>query len=204
MVGRYEFLVEKNNPVGSGVVLGRDEHRVGGDLNAEVAQARAHLGLIEDRRRGAGTRAALLAATCAAVQRRLVRVVLRGAAVTAEHHGPGEIRCEPHHGERDLSEQDSILGRHRVEVEDRGRDGGDHVTQPTPDVGAERGSERFGRRKRRRGEPGRLCQGEGGREGVLGGMESRFSPCHRGGPGQSTRRRVDGVRRGPFAHVVVG
>ncbi len=134
MAGRDQVGVQQRDAVGGGVVLGGKEIRLRGDVDAQDPQLCAHLGLVEDRRSGARVGATGLPAAGTAVQRRLVRVVLGGAAVPAQHHQPAEAAGESHGGQCHLGEQCPLVQREIADTE-FGRGGRCHqVTQPVPQL----------------------------------------------------------------------
>ena len=122
--------------------------------------------------------------------------------MTAEHHRPREPGREPHHGQRDPGEEDSIVDRHGLKVENSRRGGHDGIPQPPPDAATDRRCEGLGHRQRRGGEPGRFGQRERGGQGILGGVEGRLGPGQAAGPGQSAGGRIPGLRHGPFSDFV--
>ena len=195
--------VKQFDPVHRGVVLGGDEQGVRGDLDTHAAQPGANLGTIEDRDRGAGVGAAGLATAGAAVQRCLIRVVLGGAAVRAQHHQPSESPGQAHGGERHLGEQHLLVVRHRGQVDHRRSDRGQRVPQFPPHRRARRRRQCLDRRQRTCRHTGRLGQGERRGQRFLGDVKSRFragEPVH---PGEPPPDRTLGIRCGHLGDVVI-
>ena len=204
VVRRHQVPIEQGHPVDGGVVLRGDEERLGRDVDADTAQSGADLRPVQDRHRGAGVGGPTLPAARAAVQRRLVGIVLGGAGVRAQHDEPAEALGEAHHGQRHLCEEHLLVMRHGVEVDACRHHRCQRVAQPPPDAGADRRAERLGRRQRRGRPPGRLGQDERRGERLLGGVERRLGAGHPGDTGDPTLGGAGRLGQRALGDVVIG
>lgn len=78
-------------------MLGSDEARGFGDGNALFRQVRAHFGVVQHRSQNAGVAGSMPPTARTAIQGGSIGVVLRGAAMTAQHHQWREMMGEAHH-----------------------------------------------------------------------------------------------------------
>lgn len=108
MTSRNQVVIENRDAVGGGVVVGGDDECLRGNVDAGAAQFATHRRVVEDQRCGPRVRHHPVAAG-AAVQGRLVRVVLRRAVMPAEHQQPAEVADQADRLQNGLGEQDSLL-----------------------------------------------------------------------------------------------
>ena len=91
MRGWHCIDVEEGDFIARRVVLCCDKVNVGRDCNPVIDQSVAHGRLVQHSRSEAGVRFTRMSAACTTLKTGLQRVVLRLAAVPAEHNQPGKL-----------------------------------------------------------------------------------------------------------------
>ncbi len=164
----------------------------------------AHRHVVEDGRRGPGVGGAAVAAARPTVQRRLVGIVLGGAAVTAQHHQRREVGRQAHHGQGCLGEELPVLdGEPLGDAQPGGGDGADSAAQPVSHAVVQARRDRLDGGQRPGRPAGDLGEAER-REGVVLGRVEGVLAGGQGHPARAGARQTAlGNRRvGVFGDLV--
>ena len=106
---RHVFQVKQLNLVGRCVHLAGEKVRVGRNLDAGLEQPFSHFLVVRHHREHAGVGLPFVAATGAAIEGRLVGVVVRRAAVRAEQDEPRKVHRQSHHAQGRVDREDLFL-----------------------------------------------------------------------------------------------